>query len=70
MPAQIIVAGAACAGQGARAALDTRASLTLLGLFAFWVLAPFLHRGSALNSAILTLAAIIPRDRNCNSDIT
>ena len=67
MPAQVIVAGAACAGQGARSALDTRAALTLLGLFAFWVHAPFLHRSSTLDAAVLTLAAVIPKDKSCNS---
>ena len=57
--AQVIVAGAACAGQGVLGALDTGAALTILGCFAVWVLAPLLHRSSALNATILTLAAVI-----------
>ena len=60
--AVVIVAPAPLAGQGDLVALDSRATHTFFGLFAFGVLAPFLHWGSALNATILTTAAVIPSD--------
>ena len=61
--AVIVVAPAPLTGQGNLVALDSRATHTFFGLFAFGVLAPFLHGGSALNATILTTAAVIPSDR-------
>ena len=68
--AQVIIARAPGAGQGVLSALNTWTSLTLLGCSTLWVHAPFLHRGSALNTAILTFAAVIPRDKSRDPDIS